>query len=443
MRFFIRIACLCLITISTYAQNVGIGTTNPLSKFSVGPGSQFQVDTLGDVKRINNVTTNFPATQGSKGTVLLNRGFGSLTWQGGVVPSGAMLQTEYYDSSIIRLGYTLVGTLTQGIQNKTDSFAWQWSNLISDAGAPSARIKHSAVWTGTEMIIWGGWNGSSNLNSGGRYNLLTNSWGPPLATTAAPSARKKHSAVWTGTEMIIWGGDSGVSVTAPKNDGLKYNPATNTWGPPLSAVNAPSSRHYHTAVWTGTHMIIWGGDNGTILLNSGRRYYPLANTWDTLVTTTNAPTARVAHSAIWTGTEMIIWGGINASGTNLNSGGRFNPVSNSWGSPLSLSGAPLGRTDHSAVWTGTEMIVWGGFNLSTMVTNVAYRYNPQVNAWATLTTQNAAPSTRDAHTAVWAGSDMIVWGGNSGLITNSGIRLMNYPVLGTPVNTTYYLYRKN
>ena len=32
------------------------------------------------------------------------------------------------------------------------------------------------------------------------------------------------------------------------------------------------------------------------------------NTW-TATTTSNAPSARAVHTAVWTGSEMIVWGG--------------------------------------------------------------------------------------------------------------------------------------
>src|SRR6266853_1805735 len=86
--------------------------------------------------------------------------------------------------------------------------------------------------------------------------------------TNAPAARTFHSAVWTGSEMIIWGGGGG-----PLNTGGRYNPATNTWTA-TSGTNAPSARIDHTAVWTGTEMIVWGGFDGTNYLNSGARYIP-------------------------------------------------------------------------------------------------------------------------------------------------------------------------
>src|SRR5438046_218202 len=96
-------------------------------------------------------------------------------------------------------------------------------------------------------------------------------------------------------------------------------------------------------------MIVWGGVDFTTYLNTGGRYNPDANTW-TAISITNAPTPRSSHSAIWTGSEMIVWGGGSASG------GRYDPTTDTWTSPS----VPGGRDGHSAVWTGSEMIVWGG-----------------------------------------------------------------------------------
>jgi hypothetical protein len=57
------------------------------------------------------------------------------------------------------------------------------------------------------MIIWGGESPTADFNTGARYNPGTNSW-MPTATTNAPTARCGHTAVWTGSEMIVWGGRS-------------------------------------------------------------------------------------------------------------------------------------------------------------------------------------------------------------------------------------------
>src|SRR5258705_1435502 len=46
----------------------------------------------------------------------------------------------------------------------------------STSSAPAARYYHTAVWTGSEMIVWGGTDNSSFFNTGGRYNPGTDSW---------------------------------------------------------------------------------------------------------------------------------------------------------------------------------------------------------------------------------------------------------------------------
>ncbi len=55
-------------------------------------------------------------------------------------------------------------------------------------GAPAGRYYHTAVWTGSEMVVWGGYAGFgfSYFNTGGRYNPSTDSW-TPTSTTNAPT----------------------------------------------------------------------------------------------------------------------------------------------------------------------------------------------------------------------------------------------------------------
>ena len=258
----------------------------------------------------------------------------------------------------------------------------------STENAPSARIHHTAIWTGSEMIIWGG-----SPTPGGRYTPSTDNW-TATSTVNAPSDRYSHTAVWTGSEMIIWGG--GV------NTGGRYNPGTDTWTATNTA-NAPSARTEHTAVWTGIEMIVWGGYEFSRVSNTGGKYNPNTNRWAP-TSTTNAPDARLFHTAVWTGNEMIVWGGSPSPCCGfLSPGGRYNPATNSW-TPTSTTNAPSGRRWYTAVWTGTEMIIWGGGD------NTGGRYNPATNNW-TITSTTNAPSDRHSHTAVWTGTEMIVWGG--------------------------------
>ena len=163
------------------------------------------------------------------------------------------------------------------------------------------------------------------------------------ATSAPPDGQSGNTSVWTGSEMIVWGGIAGFFYS-PLNTGGKYNPSTDSWTT-TSTINAPAGRSSHTAVWTGTEMIVWGGYNGSYL-RTGGRYNPDSDTW-IATSTANAPAARGYHTAVWTGSHMIVWGGYN--GTNrVNTGGRYDPDTNNW-SPTSTTDAPAGRLGHTAV----------------------------------------------------------------------------------------------
>jgi hypothetical protein len=140
-------------------------------------------------------------------------------------------------------------------------------------------------------------------------------------------------------------------------------------------------------------------------LNTGGRYNPSTDGW-VATAITNVPSEREGHTVVWTGSEMIIWGGYGGF-FELNSGGRYNPTTDNW---ISTSAGPGGREDHTAVWAGSEMIVWGGRAQNVM--NTGGRYNPITNGWVATTTTNA-PAVRASHTAVWMDSEMIVWGGDS------------------------------
>jgi hypothetical protein len=168
------------------------------------------------------------------------------------------------------------------------------------------------------MIVWGGLAD----NSGGRYNPVTDNW-VSTSTINAPIARAGHTAVWSGSEMIVWGGFS-PSGGGDFNTGGKYSPATDSWTP-TSTTKVPAARTYHTAVWTGSEMTIWGGRvvSGVGVVDTGGRYDPATDGWAP-TSTTNAPSARQLHTAVYTGSEMIVWGGVgNAFPPHFNTGGRY------------------------------------------------------------------------------------------------------------------------
>lgn len=300
-----------------------------------------------------------------------------------------------------------------------------WS-ATSNTGAPTARNGHTAVWTGTEMIVWGGYGGTGWVNTGARYNPTTNVW-TGTTTTGAPSARSRHSAIWTGTHMIVWGGWT-AGGGGDAGDGASYDPVSNTWTA-LSTSSDPGDRRWHTGTLAGTRMVVWGGETGGgTAQGDGKRYDLAADSWAN-VSTTGDPAARARHTAVWTGTYVVLWGGDDGDsagifGVPLADGGRYDPAADTW--TATAASTLAARARHTAVWSGTRVLIWGGSGTGGAALGDGAAYDPSgVGAWTAIT-MTAAPTARTAHTAVWTGTEMIVWGGSSaaGVALANGARLI-------------------
>ena len=343
-------------------------------------------------------------------------------------PSTRYRHTAVWDGQRMIVWGGLIGTQTPtatGGYYEPTSDVW---TTVSTVGAPTARSEHTAVWTGTQMIVWGGLGGSGYLGTGGRFTPGSQSWAA-TSTSGAPSSRSGHVAVWTGSKMIVWGGRN---LSGLLNDGGVYDPAANTWTA-LPTLNAPEARMSAAAVWTGTSLYVWGGqgESGELATGSELAFSGGVPTTWTALPTANAPAARTGHTAVWAGDRMVIWGG-QSSSVPLADGAAYCPGCGGW-TAVSTENAPVARTGHVAVWSGGEMMVVGGSNGGGDVSTAA-AYDPQTSEWRALSALGG-PLARSGATAVWTSTDLLVFGGTSG---------------GTPVATLqrlfpqpeWYFYRK-
>jgi hypothetical protein len=271
----------------------------------------------------------------------------------------------------------------------------QWRRL---APGPAPRMGQNglfAAWTGTEMLVFGLTNGA--------YNPVTNTW-RPIAPYSRPVGAVR---VWTGHQVIMWGGGC---CGGANSDGAAYTPATNSWRdlPP-----SPLSARYTTGVWTGTEVIIAGGSlpmssaSGPPTLAGAAAYNPATRTWRTLPP---MPQPRSGATAMWTGTEALFIGGTLAGAhAPTASAVAFSPATGQW---RRLPRMEFGRSQFAAVWTGPQALVWGGLTGrygSQAVPPHGVAYDPAANRWSAL--PQAPLRGRSNPLAVWTGSQMIVWGG--------------------------------
>ena len=169
----------------------------------------------------------------------------------------------------------------------------------------------------------------TGLNNEDRIKLTTIAWlKRPLLSSVAR----------VETQALVTMAALNANYTLPEISSPSAGCIDDTWTA-TGTSNAPSGRYLHTAVWTGSEMIVWGGDNsGGAGFNTGGRYSPSTDSW-TATSTTNAPLARYQHTAVWTGSEMIVWGGFRDG--YFSTGGRYSPGTDSW-TATSITNAPEG-----------------------------------------------------------------------------------------------------
>ena len=300
---------------------------------------------------------------------------------------------------------------------------------MSQVGQPTLpRWGHSQVWTGTGLIVWGGIASEDNFSGtrtyhgdGGVYNLADDTWAP-IARTGAPTERGGHSTVWTGTDMIVWGGWGGPDGVL-FNDGYRYRLSDNTWHS-VSMVGSPPPvmDSGHSAVWTGSEMIVWG-INAFTRQSTGAIYNPASDTWRPM-STNGMPTPRRGQAAVWNGSRMIVWGGKPegepwgiSQGNGM--GAMYDPVSDNW-QPISSAGAPWGgetlapsdgERSSEIMWTGSRLIAVpiNSYNYFTeSYLQPGGQFDPNANTWTAISTSDL-PQGRP-YMGVWTGSQVFMVG---------------------------------
>lgn len=276
--------------------------------------------------------------------------------------------------------------------------------------APVEGDAQKAVWTGQEMLLWLAQtipsDETGNRLVGAAYDPVADSW-----RNISPHPfddEFAYATVWTGEEMIIAAGIDYSGKNPPQ--GAAYNPTSNSWRQLQSSALAPPD--WTNAIWAGREMIVWGGGGaceGCPPWSGGFAYDPITDKWRELST---APiTDRANFEAVWTGDELIVWGG-QAGPSGMSDGAAYDPRSDTW---RTISDGPLDpRYWASTVWTGKEVLIWGGYNVyapkgAQRVFGDGAAYDPDTDSWRPLPDSPLHP--RCGHSAIWAETQMIVWGG--------------------------------
>ena len=202
---------------------------------------------------------------------------------------GPITDWPFGESLSVRLAWTgsEVLLLSQEALFRYDMAANTWRIA---APPPRAEIGPVVVWTGSRLLVWGGYGNQDPfpaLRTGSSYDPVADAW------TAIPSSpvTPRATTVWTGTELLSWGGPVG---------GVGYNPRTRVWRSLPWAPFAVTGNE--PAVWTGRELFAWSST-----ARKAAAYDPATNRWRSIPVGPAAPT--FANLLAWTGRAVLALGG--------------------------------------------------------------------------------------------------------------------------------------
>ena len=269
-------------------------------------------------------------------------------------------------------------------------------------GPLGPRADQAAVFTGTEVLIWGGHyqpvsettppvasastpGTTSALADGAAFDLETERW--RKLAPAPIVARYNAVAAWTGSEMLVVGGLSdAVPATASRvlETGAAYDPARDRW---RQIPDAPLC--VDTGAWTGKVLVVGGNCAGAPFGLAA--FDPRRNSWTRIPTPPNFEYRLVGLDG-----ALFAWNGQTLRGA------KFEPSSRSW---LALPPLPEQPSGFSAVATfGKSLAVMGPVSPVASGTAVDLLV-PGASAWQHLTSSEVG----SLGPAIAGSQTLLVW----------------------------------
>lgn len=291
------------------------------------------------------------------------------------------------------------------------------------------RAAHAAVWTGEELLIFGGTNGADvgePLRSGLAFHPASETW-----REIAPSP---VGVSWWPGMKVVWTGDRLIAVTAVSDDEtwtkqiLTYWPEDDTW----EVATFPDERtHIGAVVWTGAEVLLVGGDHNAPD-DTAWAFEPGIGQWRQL---TNPPIDPVEEMrGVWAGDEAIFFGGY--AGPQPSPAVAYDPETGRWRS-LTTAPADWYYFNHLA-WTGEVLIVYSGHTGPGHPDRLLI-YHRATDSWSESSPMPMLPAERLA--GAWTGDRLIIWGGYAtyGEHDEDGDAVFGHGAMYDPVTDTWEL----
>eukprot|EP00928_Gymnodinium_smaydae_P078349 TRINITY_DN6222_c0_g1_i1.p1 TRINITY_DN6222_c0_g1~~TRINITY_DN6222_c0_g1_i1.p1 ORF type:complete len:526 (+),score=114.64 TRINITY_DN6222_c0_g1_i1:260-1837(+) len=286
---------------------------------------------------------------------------------------------------------------------------------------PGPRAAHSCDVINGRFYLFGGWNGKRALNDLHILEVSSGVWTEVLANAGAPTARNNHTTAVFDQRLVIHGGHDGnkwvadmsildtSSVTTGSYDGV-------TWQRGLTSGTPPPPRACHTLTRLAHKLYMFGGYDGGKCFNDMDIIDFETMTWMQPALSGTLPQARNAHTMTVIGSRLYLFGG-HSGNKHLTDLHIFDTQRLHWSQPEILGTPPPGLRGHTANLIGHKVFFFGGYDGKGR-TNELYILDAEESRWIRPTWPSdspQAPPGRQRHSASLVGSKRIyIFGGFDG-----------------------------
>jgi hypothetical protein len=265
-----------------------------------------------------------------------------------------------------------------GQVNENPPCVWSTTGAMAER-----RQEHTAtLLPNGKVLVVGGFNGTSALNTAELYDPATHTWSPakPMA-----SPRRRHTAtLLPNGKVLIVGGRSGSSTLKTAE---LYDPNTDrenggTW---TSIASMNNAREEHTAtLLPDSKVLVAAGREGNFILKTAEVYDPGTPSW---TATANAmPQEREGHTAtLFPDGKVLLVGGefyVTFFLFHHTSAEAYDSGTNHWLDNPRPQGMAKERSRHTAtLLPNGRLLVTGGYNGSYSDASSSALYNPASGTW--------------------------------------------------------------
>jgi hypothetical protein len=289
----------------------------------------------------------------------------------------------------------------------------------------------ATAWTGRELIVWGGMDRERRVHAdGAAFDPAAGRWRPlPPAPQAQQLDRVTGEAVWTGRELLIWGGlapddEARAGGSMRPGGGLAYDPARRDWRP-LPAPPHPLPASAGPALWTGRELLVVDAEGGGQVAGgglAGAAYDPAADQWRVLPASPRLGGGQqlLGRTVLWAGTRLLVWTFWTRPGgpapTSPAPDGMalwaYDPEANHWAELPAPSAPVRSSLARSALaWTGREVLaVQNTTQIPPDPAPFGGRYDPDGDRWTPIAPPPGRVPYGEATALVWTGAALLAGG---------------------------------